>query len=186
MTDTTTTDPYALLAERGVSPARLLFADLDDELASTRRLLERYPDEHADWRPHEKSGTLANLAAHVAQLPNFGVTIAEQPELDMMARPFVPPTARTREEMLALFDGHAARAKRAIEGLDYDALDVTWKLRAGERVFVSGKRGYLLRRMLISHIAHHRGQLTIYYRLLGVPVPGMYGPSADDRAEAGA
>jgi uncharacterized damage-inducible protein DinB len=177
---TTSHDPYALLAQQGVTPASLLFEDLDAELASTRRLLDRFPDEHADWRPHEKSGTLAQLAAHVAQLPNFGATIAELPELDMATRPPARPTARTRDEILALFDGNAERAKRAIDGLDYAAIDGTWRLRAGEQVYFSGKRGHLLRRFLLSHIAHHRGQLTVYYRLLGVPVPGMYGPSADD------
>lgn len=180
MTTTTSHDPYALLAEQGVTPARLLFEDLDAELASTRRLLERYPDEHADWRPHERSGTLAQVAAHVAQLPEFARVIAETPELDMATRPPTRPTARTRDAIVALFDENAARAKRAIEGLGYAAIDETWRLRAGEQVYFSGKRGLLLRRFLLSHIAHHRGQLSVYYRLLGVPVPGMYGPSADD------
>jgi uncharacterized damage-inducible protein DinB len=177
---TTTNDPFALLAEQGATPATLFFEDLDAELASTRRLLERFPDEHADWKPHEKSGSLATLAAHVAQLPNFAVTIVETPELDMAARPPARPTARTREEILAQFDDNAARARASIGAMDFASSRETWSLRMGDRVFFTGQRGPLVRRFLLSHIAHHRGQLTVYYRLLGVPVPGMYGPSADD------
>jgi len=162
-------------------PVSMLYADLDNEFASTRRLLERFPDEHADWRPHERSTTLAALAAHIANLPGLGQTVAETPELDFAARRYVPPSARTRAELLALFDEKAAGARKAIASLDAPALEATWRLRVGDQVLVNDKRGVVLRSLLISHTAHHRGQLTVYYRLLGVPVPGMYGPSADER-----
>lgn len=161
-------------------PVETLFADIGDEFAATRRILERYPDEHADWRPHEKSMSLAELAAHVANLPHFGEVIARSPVFDFATTPYVPPTARTRTEILELFDRRAAAAGEAIDTLDADSMLSTWTMRAGEAVYASGPRALYLRRFMLSHIAHHRGQLTVYYRLLGVPVPGTYGPSADE------
>ncbi len=157
------------------------FADIDEEFANTRRVLERFPDEHADWRPHQKSSTLIELAAHVASLPNFGQVIASGSVFDFAATPWVPPTARTRVELLALFDEKSESARAAVASLDDEALRGTWTLRSGDTVFLSGPRGYNIRRLMLSHIIHHRAQLTIYYRLLGVPVPGLYGPSADER-----
>jgi len=156
------------------------FADVDEEFATTRRVLERYPEEHADWRPHEKSTTLVQLAAHVAMLPHFGESIAAGTEFDFATTPYVPPTARTRAEILELFDRHSASARAALASLDSEAMRATWTLRAGEKVFASGPRSYHLRRLMLSHIIHHRAQLTVYYRLLGVPVPAVYGPSADE------
>jgi len=161
-------------------PVSALFADLDVEFAATRKLLERFPDAHADWRPHERSMTLAALAGHVASLPNLGQIIAGSAEFDFARNPYVPPTARTSAELLALFDEKVASMRQAAATLDAPALMGTWHLRSGDTVFVSGPRGELLRRLFVSHTAHHRGQLTVYYRLLGVPVPGMYGPTADE------
>jgi uncharacterized damage-inducible protein DinB len=156
------------------------FADLDEEFANTRRTLERFPDEHADWRPHQKSATLAELAAHVANLPHFGQAIAASPVFDFATTPYVRPTARTRAELLELFDAKAASARTAMASLDEATLRSTWTFRNGDTLIASGPRGYYLRRFMLSHIIHHRAQLTIYYRLLGVPVPGLYGPSADE------
>ncbi len=157
------------------------FADLDEELTNTRRTLERFPDEHADWRPHQKSSTLAELAAHIADIPHFGEAIASSPVLDFAATPDVPPKVRTRAELLELFDRTSAAARVNIASLDDDALRDTWTLRKGDFIISSGPRGYYVRRLILSHIIHHRAQLTLYYRLLGVPVPGLYGPSADER-----
>jgi uncharacterized damage-inducible protein DinB len=156
------------------------FADLEEEFANTRRALERFPDEHADWRPHQKSPTLIGLAAHVAHLPHFGEAIASGPVFDFATTPYVPPTARTRAELLELFDRTSASARAVVASLDDDALRDTWTFRNGDTVIASGPRGYYVRRFMLSHIIHHRAQLTIYYRLLGVPVPGLYGPSADE------
>lgn len=160
-------------------PLSMFFEDLETELASSRRLLERYPDEHADWKPHEKSNSLAQLATHVAELPQFGAMIASQPEWNSEVDKWTRLHARTREEVVALHDRSADICRKALAALDLDALEHDWRMRKGETTLFSGKRGPLLRRMLFSHIAHHRGQLTVYYRMLGVPVPGMYGPTAD-------
>jgi uncharacterized damage-inducible protein DinB len=158
-----------------------LFADLDQEFATTRRVLERYPEGHADWRPHEKSMSLVELAAHVANIPRFGASIAESSGFDFATTPYVPPTARTRAEILDLFDERSAAARKAVDSLGADAMRTDWTLRAGDKIIATATRAEQLRRLMLSHIIHHRGQLTVYYRLLGVPVPSVYGPSADER-----
>ncbi|HET7621666.1 MAG TPA: DinB family protein [Gemmatimonadaceae bacterium] len=156
------------------------FTDLDEELAITRRVLERYPDQHPDWRPHPKSTSLAHLAAHIATLTRFGERIASSSEFDFAATPYVAPTARTRTEILELFDQGSAACREAIGSLDADAMHSTWTLRAGDKILLSASRDRCLRRLLISHMIHHRAQLTSYYRLLDIPVPSVYGPSADE------
>lgn len=157
------------------------FDDLDVEFATTRRLLERFPEGKADWKPHEKSMSLIQLAAHVAMLPNFGETVLTTDELDFATRPFTPSTARTAAELVALHDRMAASARKALETVSLEALEGKWVLRAGPQVFLEDRRGKLLRQHLVSHAAHHRGQLTVYYRMLGVPLPGIYGPTADEQ-----
>jgi uncharacterized damage-inducible protein DinB len=167
-------------APTGQVPLDLLFADLEQEFAATRRMLERFPDEQVDWTPHEKSMSLGTLASHVAELPFFGEVIASMPVFDFAARKYEPANARTREQMLQVFDERSARARTAIAGLGPEELMANWELRWGERVLVSGPRAVVLRSLLFSHVAHHRGQLSVYYRMVGVPVPGTYGPSADE------
>jgi uncharacterized damage-inducible protein DinB len=158
------------------------FDDLEAEFAATRRLLERFPAEHADWKPHEKSMALGALASHVATLPRFAMYMLAADEHDMAAGADRPPVGRTAAELVALFDASSAAARAAVAGAAHERLGDRWKLRMGEHVLLDDRRGKLLRQHLVSHAAHHRGQLTVYYRLLGVPVPGLYGPSADDRA----
>ncbi|GAC1651713.1 MAG: hypothetical protein NVS4B3_12830 [Gemmatimonadaceae bacterium] len=157
------------------------FDDLEGEFDATRRLLARFPDAHADWRPHEKSTPLAHLAAHVAQLPSFASVILTTDELDFATHPYSATTARTATALLALHDRTTAEAREALTAMTPERLDAQWTLRAGNQIFLRDRRGKLLRQNLVGHVAHHRGQLSVYYRLLGVPVPGMYGPSADDK-----
>lgn len=175
-----TTSPDTSTAPDRQIELERLFADFDQELAITRRVLERYPEEHADWRPHEKSMSLVELAAHLASLPRLGEIAALSPELDFASMPYVPPTARTRSEILELFDKQSATTRAAVSSLDADGMRATWTLRAGDKVYASGPRANHLRTLMLSHMIHHRGQLTVYYRLLGVPVPSVYGPSADE------
>jgi len=167
------------------SPASVLdahFDDLDAEFAATRRLLERFPAEHADWKPHEKSMSLATLASHVATLPRFAHYMMAGDSHDMAAGADRPKVVRTAPELLALFDQTSAMAREALAGTTHEQMGTRWQLRMGDQVFLDDRRGKLLRQHLVSHAAHHRGQLTVYYRMLGVPVPGLYGPSADDMA----
>lgn len=158
-----------------------LYADLDEELAATRRVLERVPFEHWTWKPHERSFSLGQLATHLAELPRFAEVMATTEELDMAAGWDAPSVVGSREELLALFDGRAASMRRVVGELDEARLAGRWRLRMGEAVFLDATRARLLRQHGISHPVHHRAQLTVYLRLLGVPVPGLYGPSADDR-----
>ena len=156
------------------------FTDLDAEFASTRRLLERFPEAHADWKPHDKSMSLLRLAVHVAELPNFAERILTTDELDFATHPFTPNPARSVAELLAVHDRTTASARAALERTPLETLEGDWTLRAGPQVYLKDRRGKLLRQHLVSHVAHHRGQLSVYYRMVGVPVPGLYGPSADE------
>lgn len=153
--------------------------DMDAELASTRRMLERVPDAHAAWRPHEKSKSLSELATHVADTVGLAATILETEELDALQRPQREPLG-TSAELLERLDENIARLRTALDAADAERLDAEWTLRAGDRVFVRRPRRALLRVMFLSHMIHHRAQLSVYLRLLEVPVPGMYGPTADE------
>ena len=161
------------------SPAAALYGDMDHELGATRRVLERVPMEQADWKPHAKSMSLGQLAIHVASLPAFATAVMAADELDALATPYREPTLATREELLAQLDATAAGLRDAVNAADHAAFGRNWKLRAGEHVMVDRPKGEVLRRAL-SHIIHHRAQLIVYLRLLDVPVPGLYGPSADE------
>ena len=156
-----------------------LLIDLDREMASTRRLLERYPLGNGEWRPHDKSRTLSALATHVANIPNHGATILTTPEMDVAGRQ-AQPTKDSAAELLEAFDAGVTRLKAAIASTDAAKLAETWTMRAGPRVLASESRALLMRLMVINHLVHHRAQLGVYLRLLNVPIPGMYGPSADE------
>lgn len=159
--------------------AELLYADFPREYASTRRILERYPDGQGDWRPHEKSRTLAALATHVAGVLRVGVELLTTDGLDVAGRT-PPPPLDTAHELIELFDAVVGRFTALLDTVDSDALDQVWTLRHGQRVMVEQPRRVLLRTVGMNHLVHHRAQLGVYYRLLNVPVPGVYGPSADD------
>jgi uncharacterized damage-inducible protein DinB len=156
-----------------------LLIDLDRELASTRRILERYPGGRGEWRPHEKSRTLSALATHVANIPNHGVNILTTAEMDVASRPPQPPKD-SAAELLEVFDAGATRLKASVAETDAAKLGEKWTMRAGPRVLVSESRALLMRLMVINHLVHHRAQLGVYLRLLDVPIPGVYGPSADE------
>lgn len=156
-----------------------LLIDLDRELASTRRVLERYPDGKGEWRPHEKSRTLSALATHVANIPNHGAAILTTPEMDVANRP--PQQAKDSVAgLLEAFDAGVTRLKAAVADADAAKLNEKWTMRAGPRVLASEPRALLMRLMVVNHLVHHRAQLGVYLRLLDVPVPGVYGPSADE------
>ena len=159
----------------------MLYSDFEAEHAATRRLLERFPDSKHDWRPHEHSRTIAELATHVADIPNRGVSILTTSEMEAGARkPLAPLT--TAAELLAAHDANVAAQKAALASADLAALSEEWRVRRGDQIVMRGPKYRFLRTVMMSHLVHHRAQLGVYYRLLGVPVPGMYGPSADDLA----
>ena len=163
------------------TPSQLMFADLATELRTTRRLLERVPADKADWKPHGKSMSLGRLAAHLAELPAFAMAILKADQLDFSKGEYVPVPFESTEQVLGVFDERAAQMQAVVDGADWDALAKSWTLRSGDHVILQGPKGTLLRSLGMSHIAHHRGQLAVYLRLLDVPVPSIYGPSADEQ-----
>jgi len=161
------------------SPVALLYPELDNELAKTRRMLERFPDANAGWAPHARSKAIDELATHIAVLPRHGARLIETDELDVTTRP-APPRMTTAADLVRLFDESVSTLRQSLPKATSELLEKPWTLRAGPKVLFSTPRRLLLRDMLISHIIHHRAQLGVYYRLLDVPVPGTYGPSADE------
>lgn len=161
------------------SPAQLLYSDFDAELATTRRTLERYPEGKVDWKPHDKSMALGALATHLAELPGLGAMLLEKDEVDIAARERTTP-ATNAADLLKIFDMTTAKLRAALEKATYADLEKSWKLRLGDTVLLTGTRRDLMRGLLMNHMIHHRAQLGVYFRLLGIPVPGTYGPSADE------
>ncbi len=158
-----------------------LIAEMKHEAGLTRKLLERLPSGKADWKPHEKSMTLGRLAGHTAEMIGWGTTTIGTPELDFSAGPPIQPAqVATAEEAVALVDQGLAEFLATAPGTSDAALFEDWTLRDGEQVYFSMPRIQCLRGFVLNHMVHHRGQLTVYLRLLEVPLPGLYGPSADD------
>jgi uncharacterized damage-inducible protein DinB len=162
-------------------PIAMMYGDFEAEHAATRRMLERFPDAHRDWRPHEHSRTIAELATHIADIPNRAVAILTTDVMDAGARKPIAPVG-TAVELLAMHDASVAAQKRALAEADPAELSKEWTIRRGGQEVMRGPKYQLLRTVMMSHLIHHRAQLSVYYRLLGVSVPGMYGPSADDLA----
>lgn len=162
------------------SPADLLYPDLEEELATTRRMLERVPDGNNDWKPHAKSYTLGGLASHIAELPAFANTILTTGGLDFATQKWAPVVLETTTERLAHFDALAAELKANVAKATWEQLGETWTLRAGDQVYMEDTKAKLLRTGGISHIAHHRAQLGVYLRQNDIAIPGAYGPSADE------
>ena len=159
---------------------RVFAAELEQEAAVTRRLLERVPVEKAEWKPHEKSMTLGRLAGHVAELPGWGATMFSE-DTDFSTgshKPFVPSTV---EELLARFDQSVARFRQAAEATGDEQMKERWQLRQGDQVFIDLPRAAAVRGVALNHMIHHRGQLSVYLRLLDVPLPSIYGPTADEQ-----
>jgi uncharacterized damage-inducible protein DinB len=175
---TPATSSTASLIEKE-TPLSLLFTDLEPELKTTRRILERVPDGKDDWKPHEKSMALGTLANHVAQLPGLGIGILTTDEMDARTRQQGPKPANAAERLKA-FDEVSGGLTGMLKGLTWDRAMSPWKFKVGDRVMVDAPRVKVIRNMVVTHLAHHRAQLGVYLRLLGVPIPGSYGPSADE------
>ncbi|HTV48239.1 MAG TPA: DinB family protein [Phycisphaerae bacterium] len=156
------------------------FSDLERELTVTRPVLARLPEEHYDWKPHEKSMNLGQLALHVAELPEWTRVTLDQDELDAANAPRPPQKLTSRKELLERFDKHVAGLRKAVERFDMANINKPWTMRRGGEVMVSRPRQIVYRIWCVNHMIHHRGQLCVYLRLLNVPVPTVYFNSADD------
>lgn len=156
-----------------------LLAELDQEAPTTRRVLERIPEAHLAWRPHPKSMSLGQLALHVATVPGMVAQLASQ--LTIPNPPaFVQPEAATSAELVPALTASVAQARSVLGGLDDAAMTATWRLMNDGREIMAMPRVALLRAIMLNHWYHHRGQLLVYLRLLDVPVPSVYGPTADE------
>ena len=157
--------------------------ELDHEMATTRRLLARVPAGRAGWRPHPKSRTLGELAMHIAGLAGMGTRVLKTDDFEV-SPPGGPARARaeftTPSAMLLLFDQSLAECRAALAAADDATLLAPWTLKHGGTVVFTLPRAAALRTMMLNHLIHHRGQLTVYLRLNDVPLPGIYGPSADE------
>jgi uncharacterized damage-inducible protein DinB len=156
----------------------LFLDELEREAALTRRTLERVPDGRYDWKPHEKSMTLGYLAELVARLPSWPVFMIKQDELELTKQK--PQPLRTSRELVQALDEGVAEAREALASTTDEHLMKPWRLLVAGNVVSEQPRYIMLRDAVFNHLAHHRGQLTVYLRLNDVPVPSIYGPSADD------
>jgi len=159
------------------SPA-LPLKEFDLEMASTRKLLERVPSDKAAWKPHEKSFPLGHLAQLVSWMPGWIATSLREPHIDLAKGSGY--SLESTDVLLKTFDANVRDARAALETVTGAALDETWSLKHGDRVLFTSPRGEVIRQHL-NHLIHHRGQLTVYLRLVNVPLPSVYGPTADER-----
>jgi uncharacterized damage-inducible protein DinB len=159
-----------------------ILAELDHELATTRKMLERVPYDKADYTPHPKSMPLGKLAAHIVNLLAFKTLFVQADSRDFLDpnAPKPGPTPTSSEELLARFDDYSATLRKALQESDDEKLTHSFQLRRGDDVLMDRPKGAALRVMGLNHSIHHRGQLSVYLRLLDIPVPALYGPSADE------
>ena len=157
-----------------------LAAELEKESAATRRMLERVPANRLDWQPHAKSMTLGQLANHLAGLPGAFARLGRLDGFDASTADFTPKKPQSTEEILATLEAGLADAQAFFGGLDDEAANAPWRLTLGERELATMPRHELVRSLMFNHAYHHRGQLSVYLRLLDVPVPATYGNSADE------
>jgi len=162
--------------------AELLMPEFDQEMASTRKVLERVPDDKFGWKPHDKSFTMGALASHIATGIAWTVDTMNKPEYDLSTASMEEMTksAKDRAELLSWFDTNVKSARAALNKPDAD-YSVPWTLRKGSQVFFTLPRYSCVRSFCLNHIVHHRAQLGVYLRLNNVAVPGVYGPSADEQ-----
>jgi uncharacterized damage-inducible protein DinB len=156
-----------------------MLQELEQEAQTTQRVLERVPDHKLTWRPHEKARTLGELALHVAMVPG---AVAEfvAAQSPVQAPQFVDPSPTSASELIPALEQSIGKAKKALGGMNDAAIMATWRMMQGDRELMAVPRVVMLRSIMLNHWYHHRGQLTVYLKELGVPIPSIYGPSADE------
>ncbi len=163
-----------------MSIAEILSIDYDAEMDSTRRTLERIPENDPQWKPADKSMPIGRLALHTALLPDFWTMIVTTPELNVATTKFPDFTFQSTAHLISELERSSVEAKRLLLEASDEKMQEEWRVSFGDRVIVKGPRALLYRTMFMNHIVHHRAQLGVYLRLLNIPVPGLYGPSADE------
>jgi uncharacterized damage-inducible protein DinB len=159
----------------------MLLPEYDQEMASTRKLLACLPEDKLEYRPHEKSMKLARLAGHVAEMPGWIAMLPHSDKLEVAAD-WKPNVATSREQLLAFFDDNAAKGRAALASMPDEEFAENWSLVFKGQVAFTMPKSAVVRTIILNHMIHHRAQLGVYFRLNDVAIPGMYGPSADDKA----
>ncbi len=160
--------------------AHALIAELDAETPATRRVLERVPADRFDWRPHAKSLTAGQLARHVAAIPGNATRMAQLDGVDLATRRMEYPSSDSTEALIATLESSLAAAKEFLAGLDEARAQALWRMTYGDRELLAVPRLSVMRTICLNHWYHHRGELVVYLRMLDVPVPVVYGRSADE------
>lgn len=158
-----------------------LIAELKSEAANTRRMLEKIPQDKFDWKTHDKSMTIGRLAAHIAEIPVWITRALQADTFDFATVPVVRNTYDCMHTLLKVFEERQAGALAALQDAEDEMLQAKFTIFRGEQVLYAMPRKVLTRNFAFNHVIHHRGQLSVYMRLLDVAVPGMYGPSADEK-----
>jgi uncharacterized damage-inducible protein DinB len=156
-----------------------LLPEFDHEMATTRKVIERVPEGKFGFKPHEKSMSMGHLASHIAEMPTWATTGITMDSLDM-ASGYKPFEAASSAELLEMFDKNVAGARNSIAGASDETFMKDWSLKRGDKILMTMPRIAVVRSFMLNHVIHHRGQLSVYLRLNNVPVPSIYGPSADE------
>lgn len=163
-----------------MSLSKTLLAEFKQESANTRKLLAVVPFEKGSFKPHEKSMTLHKLTNHIAEISKFWNACLLHKELDFVKGTFVRANNNSTEELLAYFDNIIEEVEKTLSKMEESEFAKTWTLKRGDHIIFTLPKAVAIRNLCMNHLIHHRGQLTVYLRLLNVPIPGMYGPSADE------
>jgi uncharacterized damage-inducible protein DinB len=160
-----------------------LITEFDHEAQTTRKHLERLPEDKLEWRPHEKSFTATGLASHIVECVGWTDAIFNLEEIDFDPATYKPYLATSVTDLLKEFEGNVQKGKQALAGASDEILEQPWRLKVAGRQLFERSKSAVFRDFMLSHVIHHRGQFSVYLRLLNIPVPGSYGPSADELAE---
>jgi uncharacterized damage-inducible protein DinB len=163
--------------------SQILLPEFDQEMASTRKMLARLPENKLDYKPHEKSMRLDRLAGHISEMPGWIAMLPGQDKLEIPPD-WKPSVASSKEQILGVFDGNVTNGRAALAEMSDEEFGKNWSLIFNGHVAFTMPKLAVVRNVVMNHIIHHRAQLGVYYRLVDVPVPGMYGPSADDKVAA--
>jgi uncharacterized damage-inducible protein DinB len=155
-------------------------AELEREARPTRKMLELVPLEKADWAPHKKSMPLGRLATHIAELTGWTTVTLDNNELDFAKMDYKPRIAASNAELISIFEENLSKAEKSLKKADDKVFEEDWTLRNGEQIYFTMPKIQVLRSTCFNHLVHHRGQLSVYLRLLDIPLPGVYGPTADE------
>lgn len=162
-----------------MSMIQMLLKEMDHEAVTTRKMLEKIPDDKYDWKPHEKSMTIRQLATHIADLPSWVTVALTTDELDFATSPYNPEVINKTADLLKYLEKSLASGREHLSKATEEDLEPKWTLRVGDKILSVSTKGEVIR-MTYNQIVHHRAQLGVYLRLLNIPIPGSYGPSADE------